>query len=112
MALDGPPGRGTLNSSFGTNGRTTTAIGPSGGASGIAIQNGNIIVSGVTFNFSTSTTSFEVARYDRFAGMALEPDGTIVVVGTTLDASGLYDDFALAEYNADGSLFQDKHGHH
>jgi uncharacterized delta-60 repeat protein len=35
--------------------------------------------------------------------MVLQPDGKIVVVGLS-DASGLFDDFALARYHTDGRL--------
>jgi hypothetical protein len=36
--------------------------------------------------------------------MMIRNDGTFVVVGTTMDTTTLENDFALAAYNADGSL--------
>jgi uncharacterized delta-60 repeat protein len=49
------------------------------------------------------TTDFG-GDYDWPADVALQPDGRIVAAGVEGDDSGLGRDFALARYNADGSL--------
>jgi uncharacterized delta-60 repeat protein len=66
---------GTLDSSFGSNGKVTT-------------------------DFSTASLSDDTAT-----GVALQLDGKIVVAGDTqfFDGSN-HEDFALARYNGDGSL--------
>ncbi len=111
-------GAGDLDPSFSGDGKLTTDFGV-GGASGVALQgDGKIVVAG------DSGGDFALARYNAdgsldpsFAGdgmlttdfgrdfegasdLALQSDGKIVVVG----GGGPGRDFALARYNADGSL--------
>ena len=111
-------GAGDLDPSFSGDGKLTTDFGV-GGASGVALQgDGKIVVVG------DSGGDFALARYNAdgsldpsFAGdgmlttdfgrdfegasdLALQSDGKIVVVG----GGGPGRDFALARYNADGSL--------
>ena len=111
-------GAGDLDPSFSGDGKLTTDFGV-GGASGVALQgDGKIVVAG------DSGGDFALARYNpdgsldpSFAGdgmlttdfgrdfegasdLALQSDGKIVVVG----GGGPGRDFALARYNADGSL--------
>ncbi|MEV7544198.1 calcium-binding protein [Streptomyces sp. NPDC089915] len=49
-------------------------------------------------------TDFGGGNYDESRGMAIQADGKIVTVGTTVPAAGGFSDFALARYNPDGSL--------
>src|SRR5207247_301788 len=95
-------------------------------ADSVAVQpDGKIVVAGGTRDAS-SNDAFALARYnadgsldtsfngtgkvttaigsDDFAdGVALQPDGKIVAAGYSYDGGSSYD-FALARYNADGSL--------
>jgi uncharacterized delta-60 repeat protein len=110
---------GSLDPTFGTGGQVTTDF--SGGndqAFGVAIQSdGKIVVAGV------ATIDFALVRYnpdgsldtrfgtggkvttdfsgdsDHAHGVAIQPDGKIVVAGTAGFA-----EFALARYNTDGTL--------
>jgi len=117
---------GSLDTTFSGDGKLTTAIGIDAAASCVALQpDGKIVVAGYTFNGSTD--DFVVVRYNSdgsldssFAGtgivitnfgnshdvgygIALQPDGKIVVAGTS--GSSLYSSFfALARYNINGSL--------
>jgi uncharacterized delta-60 repeat protein len=127
---------GTLDSSFGTGGQVFTALGPdtSLSASGIALQpNGKILVAGTFTDFDSSATEFALFRYNQngsmdssfgmggevltslgqgvsafAAGLALQPNGQIVVVGTFQEFgdAGVSGGIALARYNTDGSLDQ------
>ena len=109
---------GTLDTSFGTGGKVTTAFGNGiDSISAVALQpDGKIVVAGYT------NTDFALARYnangsldtsfsndgkvttdlgtafDAVYAVALQPDGKIVAAGEILTA------FGLARYNADGSL--------
>ena len=111
---------GSLDSSFSGDGTQTTSFEIVAGANGVAIQaNGKIVAVGTDFdggafalarynadgsldtNFSgdgKQTTDF--GDFDSANGVAIQGDGKIVAVGF----SGASDDFALARYNADGSL--------
>ena len=111
---------GSLDTSFSGNGKQTTQHG-FGSATGVAIQaNGKIVAVGggngdfalARFNANGSldtsfsgdgleTTDFFGAD-DRATGVGLQGDGKIVAVGQR--SSGAGDDFALARYNANGSL--------
>jgi uncharacterized delta-60 repeat protein len=125
---------GTLDPTFGGNGKVLTALGDplscSSDAQAAAIQaDGKIIAAGETLCPTTtgSRMSFGVARYDAdgtldssfggdgkvrtnftagsdiASGVAVQPDGKIVVAGTAsegLDAER----FALARYETDGAL--------
>jgi uncharacterized delta-60 repeat protein len=66
---------GSLDSSFGVGGVTTTDFG--------------------------SLEPGQLAPFDHANAIAVQPDGRIVVVGTT---GGLATDFAIARYNPDGTL--------
>jgi uncharacterized delta-60 repeat protein len=56
------------------------------------IGNGGTVRTGVGGSFASA------------AAVLVRNDGTLVVVGTTLDTTALENDFALAAYNADGAL--------
>jgi uncharacterized delta-60 repeat protein len=109
---------GALDPTFGTGGEVTTDFGGSDGAQAVAIQSdGKIVAAG-----SSGAGDFALARYNAVGGLdptfdsggkvttdfggfdatsalAIQPDGRIVAAGRS--GSG---DFALARYNADGSL--------
>ncbi|WP_018614375.1 Calx-beta domain-containing protein [Segetibacter koreensis] len=117
---------GTLDSSFGVNGRLTTDFNNSGdGANAITVQGEKILIAGYTYRYSNNKTNFAIARYT--ANGALDSsfgvDGKIVtdfdnsynqanaitllgdkilVAGYTGDYPNY--DFALARYTADGVL--------
>lgn len=119
---------GTLDPSFDSDGKVTTAIGTMDDALyAIAIQqDGKIVVGGSSFE-NGSGYLFLVARYnadgsldssfngvgwriddigvgpeDRIFSIALQADEKIVVAGRA--SSGTHEDMALARYNPDGSL--------
>jgi len=113
---------GTLDTTFGTGGKKTTAFGAPSVAQGnaVAIQkDGKIVVSGLTI--VNNIANFAVARYntngtldttfgsggkavtdfgadDRAFSVALQADGKIVAAGMRGN------DFALARYNTNGTL--------
>src|SRR6266705_1516243 len=125
---------GSLDATFGTDGRVVTDFSAGGGifanndgASSAALQSdGKIIVAGASTHELTFQ-DFAMARYnpdgsldagfgnggkaelsffnnadiDFISGVALQPDGKIVVAGVTTTATR---DFALARYNPDGRL--------
>ena len=114
---------GTPDTTFSGDGKQTTAFAVSAGASGVALQaDGKIVAVGevgspqdlfalarynpdgsLDTSFSgdgTQTTSFGGYR-DGAAAVAAQDDGKIVAVG---HAGGISTDFALARYNANGSL--------
>lgn len=117
---------GTLDNSFGENGKVITSIGSvSDNIKAIALQaNGDIVVAG--FTSINSTLDFAVARYikngdldlsfdvdgivttsfgsgnDFASSLAIQADGKIVVAGTSFITTN--DDFAVARYNTNGSL--------
>lgn len=121
---------GGLDPTFGTGGRVSTAFnngGASDEAQAVAVQpDGKIVVVGTSDQGATGF-DFALARYnpdgsldttfgnagrvttafgnsaDRAYAVLIQPDGKIVVGGTsTQGANG--NDFALARYNVDGSL--------
>ncbi len=115
---------GKLDTTFGTAGLVTTSFGPTASADGtsLAIQpDGEIVVAGTVEDFSSFTQGFGVARYNpdgsldpsfgtggevvtsfgpnvsgNAAGVAIAPDGDIVVAGTTSD--NFQSEFTLADY--------------
>ena len=114
---------GSLDTSFGDDGRVRTSFGPgSAEAYGIAIQADGKIVAAGRFDWD-----FALARYNAdgsldtsfgsggkvitdFAsnqdgawGMTLQPDGKIVAVGYAYKSDGTYD-IAVARYHASGAL--------
>jgi uncharacterized delta-60 repeat protein len=117
---------GTLDTTFSGDGLQVTSFGGASrfdaGAQGVALQpDGKIVVVGggsgavdddfalarynpdgsldTTFSDDGKQTT-DFTRADSARGVALQPDGKIVVVGD----SSAGDDFALARYNPDGSL--------
>ncbi|HEY3520960.1 MAG TPA: hypothetical protein VGK80_07955 [Rhodanobacteraceae bacterium] len=123
---------GSVDASFGNNGRVTTDFpGLAAEISAVLVQpDGKILVAGGAFPLFTFLGNFELARYNpdgsldasfgsggivtthfpqgsyAFA-LALQPDGRIVAAGTdyvdfSSEASS-NTDFALARYNIDGS---------
>jgi uncharacterized delta-60 repeat protein len=118
---------GTLDTTFDGDGKLTTAVGAADDfAWSVAIQaDGRVLVAGysdngtnydfalVRYNANGAldatfdgdgklTTSF--GAYDDFArSVAIQADGRIIVAGGTDNGTNHYD-FALARYNADGSL--------
>ena len=112
---------GTLDTTFDTDGKTTTNIGATqfgdGGNAGAVQGDGKIVVAGsadndfalVRYNtdgtldttFDTdgkTTTNIGENGDDRTSDMALQSDGKIVVAGSAAN------DFALVRYNTDGTL--------
>src|SRR5262249_25991769 len=123
---------GTLDTSFGSNGLSTTNPSGNGGdrAYSVLVQpDGKIVLVGGSFG-GNSTSHFAISRFTSWGGVdssfgangtvttdlpgtyeqafdaVLQPDGKIVAVGQT-NPAGAYPpiyNFALARYNADGSL--------
>jgi len=117
---------GSLDNTFSSDGKVTTAIGSGNDvASSVAIQpDGKIIVAGKSYN--GLNWDFALARYnadgsldstfsfdgkvttaigsgnDECSSVTIQPDGKIIVAGKSYNGSNR--DFALARYNADGSL--------
>lgn len=116
---------GSLDTSFDGDGKVTTNINSNDEADAVAIQtDGKIVAAG---NTSTGATDFALVRYNAdgsldtnfdgdgivttdFGGgvdlvnaVAIQADGKIVAAGRG-QLSGQPTDFALARYNADGSL--------
>ncbi len=116
---------GALDDSFGTDGIVTTDIGA--GKSIVLQADGKIVVAQVTGSGVDGDYDFAVARYlsngtldnsfstdgivfkdfaskyDIPHGVALQPDGKIVVVGSTINGTNK-EDFALVRYDPDGIL--------
>ena len=116
---------GSLDNSFDGDGKVTTPIGVTGGiANGIALQPDNKIVLVGYANNGASLLDFGVVRYDSDGSLdtsfdidgklttavsansndiaqavVIQPDGKIVVAGSTNNG-----DFGLARYNIDGSF--------
>ena len=118
---------GNLDSSFGTNGRVTTAIGTNESFpnAGIIQADGKIIVAGFAYNGNNS--DFALVRYnsngsldnsfgsngklmtpvglhdDYASGLGIQTDGKIIVVGSSTD-SNYVPAFAVVRYNSNGSI--------
>jgi uncharacterized delta-60 repeat protein len=118
---------GDLDTGFGTEGKVVTPVGSSGDyGQAVALQpDGKVLVAGYSRN-SSNNYDFALVRYNadgtldtNFDGdgkvmtpvgalddlghaMALQPDGKILVAGTT--DNGTNNDFAVVRYNTDGSL--------
>ncbi len=128
FALAGYNTDGSLDSSFGMDGKVTTDYGTqSAGASSVAIQSdGKIVVVGFAIG---ANLDFALTRYnpdgsldpgfgvggkvvtpilslnDAVTSVTIQPDGKIVAAGYAVTDSNSNDaDFALARYNTDGSL--------
>jgi uncharacterized delta-60 repeat protein len=119
---------GTLDTNFGTGGKVTSDLGGTGSAArAVAVQpDGKIVAAGVVAingvaafglarynpdgtldpSFGTGgtvTTAFDfVGSIDRVFSVVLQPDGKIVVAGSTV--VNLFANFALARFNANGTL--------
>jgi uncharacterized delta-60 repeat protein len=117
---------GTLDPKFGTGGKVTTDFGAGSTAAAVALQqDGKIVVAGDTF--TRPDADFALARYnangtldpsfgsggkttipsstaDFVDAVALQPDGRIVVAGSSGSPQQRDDAFALARFNADGTL--------
>ena len=128
---------GNLDKSFGTDGIATTDLGGDHDqAFGAAVLGDDgIVVVGRTNALGILKTAFGVVRYlpdgtlngnfgnggivtTPFSGkgaqanaVAVQPDGKIVVAGSAFASNGVDEDFAVARYNADGSL-DDSFGAH
>lgn len=115
---------GSLDESFGQDGKVVVTLDGPGYVGDIALQaDGKIVIAGGTgldfavFRLTSNgyldptfdgdgraLTDFAGQTDDAFA-LAIRPDGRIVVAGTTFNrAAGTDQDFALAQYFADGSL--------
>ena len=124
-AAPAPAAPGDLDLTFGGDGRVTTNLGGThfDVVTALAIQqDGRIVAAGA------SGDSFEVARYNpdgtldtsfsgdgiqvttfpdgnsRGEGVAIQDDGKIVVAGSIVRSEFPYNDFAVARYNANGTL--------
>jgi uncharacterized delta-60 repeat protein len=121
---------GSLDASFGRGGKVTTDFfGDFDEGFSVALQpDGKIIVAGIVTNGSSENTDFGLARYnsdgsldtsfgnggkvttdffgslDQAFAVAVQPDGKIVLAGGAVNNSRFLTIFALARYNADGSL--------
>jgi uncharacterized delta-60 repeat protein len=119
---------GAIDSTFGSNGKTTTDFGSNNDyGQAMALQpDGKIVVAGVSGPASVTDNDFVVARYnadgsldltfdsdgwvatdfstndDYALSVALQADGKIVVAGRTEDSPD--SDVAVARYNTDGTL--------
>lgn len=115
---------GSLDPSFGIEGKVITDFGGPDQAYAVAIQaDGKIIAAGVNENVIQDTINFAIARYnvdgsldtnfgdagkvttdfggyDRANGISVQSDNKIVVIG----AGGPNYDFILSRYNSNGSL--------
>jgi uncharacterized delta-60 repeat protein len=119
---------GTLDLSFGTNGKVLTDLGSSSSdsATAMALQNdGKILLAG--YSDASGSSGFAVVRYNAngspdtsfgssgkvltgfgsgltgwINSIALQSDGKILVAGTQRDSA--YYDFALVRYNSNGAL--------
>jgi uncharacterized delta-60 repeat protein len=117
---------GSLDNSFGTAGSSVQSIGgQEDAANAVAVQpDGKIVLAG--YSFDGSKNHFALLRYtadgkqldttfgmggkvvtpsttnDRATGLALQPDGKIVVAGSSDD--GAKNSFEIARYNPSGSL--------
>lgn len=119
---------GTLDSSFGSGGKINGVIGSAYNSSAYAAglqSDGEIVTAGASYydttfqkqNFSAvrfnqssggvdsaTTTHFYNAASDVAFALAVLPDDKIVLAGNTSSISPNYSDYALARYNADGTL--------
>ena len=122
VSCSAPPPSGGLDQTFGSNGRVVTNVafapGATGSRVGMALQpDGRILLVGglsllrlnpdgtLDTNFGTGGqvhVPFDASGSDTAQDVATQADGKIVVAGFT--GSGSQQDFALARFNADGTL--------
>ncbi|MFN0277156.1 MAG: CHRD domain-containing protein [Pyrinomonadaceae bacterium] len=126
VSLPFPQTAGALDSTFGTNGTLSTAVGAgTDAAQAVAIQaDGKIVAAGFAFNGLDN--DFAVVRYnpdgtldaafdgdgivtttigtgnDEAYGVAVQPDGKIILAGQSFNAVDT--DIAFVRYNTDGTL--------
>jgi uncharacterized delta-60 repeat protein len=119
---------GSLDASFGSGGKVVTDFGANfEAANSVTMQaDGKIVVAGFTF-LGTFNVDFALARYNSDGSLdtsfgiggkvttsfgsnedaisvVIQPDGKILVGGSTSGGPGTGADFALVRYNSDGSL--------
>jgi uncharacterized delta-60 repeat protein len=129
---------GSLDTSFGTHAiavsqfGTPASLGLNAFASGIALRpNGKIVISGTVADPTTFATDFGLAQFNpdgsadqhfgtgggvftaggntislTNAGLALQPDGEVVVVGSAFNSTTFASSGVVARYNPDGTLDQ------
>jgi uncharacterized delta-60 repeat protein len=120
---------GDLDPSFGTSGALHTDLGGQDSAEAVAVQpEGKIVVAGTASGSPSTATDFALARYSKSGALdatfgsggkvltdfdgsedvafaiAPQPDGKIVVGGTSRSGTDSVLAFALARYNGDGTL--------
>jgi uncharacterized delta-60 repeat protein len=119
---------GTVDTSFGVKGKVTTDFGASESAQTVAVQpDGKIVVAGDYYNSTAALPDgFALARYNADGSLdttfgsggkvvtplwdsylhdvVLQGDGKIVVVARAAETAGQDDHFAVARYNANGTL--------
>lgn len=123
---------GSLDTSFGNNGKVLTTIGNFGSTSRILLQpDGKILLGGITYtdetyydytiiryntdgsldtsfnNIGHASQTFNSSSYDEVADMALQSDGKIVLVGRTGQIPGIPNiefNIGVMRFNSDGSL--------
>jgi uncharacterized delta-60 repeat protein len=123
----GPPPDGSLDSAFGAGGKVTSSFSNGDGINAIAIQQDGKIVAAGEATSQQLHSEFVVGRYnpngtldtsfgtggrvitvvngfdDEIHAVAIQPDGKIVVAGSTTLQSGA-NHFALARYTSNGAL--------
>jgi uncharacterized delta-60 repeat protein len=116
---------GSPDTTFGTNGIVTTAIGSAAVARAVVVQSDGYLIAAGTATFG-SNDDFALVRYDSFGtpdplwggggivtnpigpgddranALVLQKNGKAIAAGSTFNGSD--DDFALVRYNTDGSL--------
>ena len=116
---------GSLDTSFDGDGKQTTDLGANDGANAVALQgDGRIVAAG--WSNTPSDSNFAIARYnangsldtgfdsdgvlttdlggsDHASSVAVQPDGKLVAAGDSFSFQSP-DAFAIARYNANGSL--------
>ena len=121
---------GSLDTSFSTDGKTTTAFG--GGSDtgeSVAVQSdGKVVVGATTYSMGSTQLDFAVVRYnadgsldtsfgtggkavvdfegydDTVTRVAIQSNGKILVAGSAVDSATGDEQFALARYNTNGTL--------
>jgi len=122
---------GSLDPTFGSDGKVTTAIGDSAAVHALALQpDGKLVAAGLSANAGrlvfalarynpdgsldtsfngtgTVTTAIGASGNDVASALVLQPDGKLVAAGTSYSGTSISSEpvfFALARYNANGSL--------
>ena len=121
---------GSYDTTFGGTGKVVPSIGFFVNGTSLLIQpDGRIIQAGFLFNGTTNSNDFAAARYlpngtldnsfdgnglvttnrtaasdDKSYGAFLQPDGKLILVGTTAADTAAATDILIVRYNSDGSL--------